>query len=229
MHLKSESKPYHSDTGYMKTSGPCPIFEGLVLFCFFKTLRCVVLMDRFLSRITSEIGSKYGPFDIAMLPIWRGGTLSFIARLGFRVSVSSPFPNNSQEKNQILTNPNLRRNPYSPHIPAAGEQLIHTPDSLLTSFHATPSQAVRMHGALRSRHSLAMHFATFAGSDVEAFDPIVELERAKREIDGLEGEETQAVGDWWMEGGMGVIDVGETAVVRVGDTLSEVPRCAVEQ
>ena len=33
-----------------------------------------------------EIGEKYGPFDVAMLPIWRGGTLSFIARIGLRVS-----------------------------------------------------------------------------------------------------------------------------------------------
>jgi hypothetical protein len=41
------------------------------------------------SSIDAEIGSKYGPFDIAMLPIWRGATLSFLARLGFRVSPSS--------------------------------------------------------------------------------------------------------------------------------------------
>ena len=75
-----------------------------------------------------------------------------------------------------------------------------------------------MHGALRARHSLAMHFATFAGSDIEALDPIVELERAKREMGEGEGEGAQIVGDWWMEGGMGVIDVGETAVVRVGET-----------
>jgi N-acyl-phosphatidylethanolamine-hydrolysing phospholipase D len=89
-----------------------------------------------------------------------------------------------------------------------------------------------MHGALRARHSLAMHFATFAGSDVEAFDPIVELEQAKREVGGLDGEGAQTVGDWWTEGGMGVIDVGETAVVRVGETsprLSERPRRAVER
>ena len=167
-----------------------------------------------------------------MLPIWRGGTLSFIARLGFRVSVFS-LSKHSQDKNQILTIKISVANPHRTHTsPPGREQLVHTPDSLLTSFHATPSQAVRMHGALRARHSLAMHFATFAGSDVEAFDPVVELERAKREIGGLEGEEMQAVGDWWMEGGMGVIDVGETAVVRVGDTspgLSEVPRRAVEQ
>jgi len=89
-----------------------------------------------------------------------------------------------------------------------------------------------MHGALCARHSLAMHFATFAGSDVEALDPIVELEQAKRETGGLgegegegEGECVQIVGDWWMEGGMGVIDVGETAVVHVGKTALPGPGC----
>jgi len=83
-----------------------------------------------------------------------------------------------------------------------------------------------MHGALRARHSLAMHFATFAGSDVEALDPIVELEQAKREMGGLgEGEGMQIVGDWWMEGGMGVVDVGETAVVHVGETALPGPGC----
>ena len=86
-----------------------------------------------------------------------------------------------------------------------------------------------MHGALRARHSLAMHFATFAGSDIEALDPIVELERAKREMG--EGEGAQIVGDWWMEGGMGVIDVGETAVVRIGETSRGLsgPPLAVER
>jgi len=97
-----------------------------------------------------------------------------------------------------------------------------------------------MHVALRARHSLAMHFATFAGSDVEALDPIVELEQAKREmmllsiggaaseggdgvVDGSAGDVRRmataavGVGDWWMEGGMGVIDVGETATVYVGE------------
>ncbi|KAH8977571.1 Metallo-hydrolase/oxidoreductase [Lactarius akahatsu] len=128
---------------------------------------------------TSEIGSKYGPFDIAMLPIWRGGSFSFVARLGFRV--------------------------------------VHTRESILTSWHATPAHALRMHLALRARHSLAMHFATFAGSDVEALDPIVELEQAKREM-MMMPPTSAAVGDWWMEGGMGVIDVGETATVHVGET-----------
>jgi N-acyl-phosphatidylethanolamine-hydrolysing phospholipase D len=48
-----------SDTGYMTESGPCPAFK--------------------------EIGTKYGPFDLAMLPIWRGGSLSFLSAVGLRV------------------------------------------------------------------------------------------------------------------------------------------------
>ena len=92
-----------------------------------------------------------------------------------------------------------------------------------------------MHVDLRARHSLAMHFATFAGSNYEALEPIVELEQAKRGMemvtgataadrqgseDKREGEATGvvSVGDWWTKGGMGVIDIGETAVVHVGKT-----------
>jgi hypothetical protein len=82
-----------------------------------------------------------------------------------------------------------------------------------------------------------MHFATFSGSDFEAIEPIIELEQAKREMEtGAdrqgsedEGEEegkgkgvrARSVGDWWMEGGMGVIDIGETAVVHIGKTPPE--------
>lgn len=51
-----------------------------------------------------------------------------------------------------------------------------------------------------------MHFATFAGSDIEAFEPIVELTEAKVK---------RAVGDWYDEGGFGVIDIGETAVINL--------------
>jgi N-acyl-phosphatidylethanolamine-hydrolysing phospholipase D len=87
-----------------------------------------------------------------------------------------------------------------------------------------------MHVELRARHSLAMHFATFAGSGYEALEPIVELEQAKRAMEMVtgaadrqrsedKGKEVVSVGDWRMEGGMGVIDVGETAVVHVGKTL----------
>ena len=73
-----------------------------------------------------------------------------------------------------------------------------------------------------------MHFATFVGSDFEAIEPIIELEQAKRKMEagtgrqGSEGvredEVVRSVGDWWKEGGMGVIDIGETAVVHLRKT-----------
>lgn len=32
-----------------------------------------------------EIGERYGPFDLAMIPIWRGASLSILGRWGLRV------------------------------------------------------------------------------------------------------------------------------------------------
>ncbi|EKM54953.1 uncharacterized protein PHACADRAFT_255196 [Phanerochaete carnosa HHB-10118-sp] len=132
---------YHAgDTGYMTHGGPCPAF--------------------------AEIGERYGPFDMAMIPIWRGGSLSFIAAMGLR--------------------------------------LVST--ELIDGLHASPAHAVRLHKDIRSRHSIGMHFATFAGSDGEAWEPVAELVAAK---------EKQHVGDWHEEGGFGVIDIGETVVVAM--------------
>ena len=85
-------------------------------------------------------------------------------------------------------------------------QLVST--ELLDGLHASPQHALALHKDIRSCHSLGMHFATFAGSDMEALEPVAEL-IAEREKDG-------GVGDWMDEGGFGVIDVGETAVVAVG-------------
>lgn len=53
------------DTGYATASGPCPAF--------------------------AEIGEKYGPFDLAMIPIWRGASLSVLGQLGLRVRHSHSF------------------------------------------------------------------------------------------------------------------------------------------
>lgn len=163
---------FSGDTGYTTPRGPCPAFK--------------------------EIGERLGSFDLAMIPIWRGGTLGFISQLGFR----------------------LTHSPY------------------LSALHCTPVEAVRgIHADVRSRHSLAGHFATFAGSDAEALEPIVELEWAKRKgakWDAEQGlihieeggapdassvsssglvEETEDVGDWMEEGGFGWIDVGATAEI----------------
>ena len=78
-----------------------------------------------------------------------------------------------------------------------------------------------------------MHFATFAGSDLESLEPIIELEQAKREteigmdyqgsedVGECDGEVVRSTGDWWEEGGMGVIDIGETAVVHLRKTPPE--------
>ncbi|KAF9463963.1 beta-lactamase superfamily domain-containing protein [Collybia nuda] len=57
---RASTSLYHAgDTGYATASGPCPAF--------------------------SEIGKKYGPFDLAMIPIWRGASLSVLGQLGLRV------------------------------------------------------------------------------------------------------------------------------------------------
>lgn len=50
-----------SDTGYRgRLEGPvCPVFN--------------------------EIGERFRQIDFAAIPIWRGGTLSFIAKIGLRV------------------------------------------------------------------------------------------------------------------------------------------------
>ena len=51
-----------------------------------------------------------------------------------------------------------------------------------------------------------MHFATFAGSDAEALEPIIEL---------MEARDAENIGDWETGWGFGTIDVGETAIVKV--------------
>jgi len=161
--------------------------------------------------IEAEIGPEHGPFDIAMLPIWRGGTLSFIARLDFRMSPSS-----------------LQTNLQSPHAPAG--RTAHSHSRLPPHHISRDAGAGPVHTRRAARSPLARDAFrdVFAGSDFEAFDPIVKLEQAKHEMGGLgegEGEGVQIVGDWWMGGGMGVIDVGETAVVHVGETGLPRPGC----
>ena len=72
--------------------------------------------------------------------------------------------------------------------------------------HASPDHAVRMHKDIRARRSIGMHFATFAGSEEEAREPVAELITAR---------EKENVPDLDEEGGFGVINVGQTVVVRL--------------
>lgn len=70
---------YHAgDTGYKNNTGVCPIFKGQEI-CFIQTQMAMLM-------IGAEIGERCGPIDLALLPIWRGGTLSFVSQLGLRVS-----------------------------------------------------------------------------------------------------------------------------------------------
>lgn len=81
-----------------------------------------------------------------------------------------------------------------------------TTTELLDGLHASPAHAVLLHKDIRSRHSLGMHFATFAGSEVEAIEPLLELDQAREKYE---------VGDWQAEGGFGTLDVGQTAVISL--------------
>ena len=74
-----------------------------------------------------------------------------------------------------------------------------------SKYHAAPADAVAMHKDVRSRHSLAMHFGTFVGSDTEAREALIELAQAREELQ---------VGDWYEEGGFGAIDIGETIEIE---------------
>jgi hypothetical protein len=78
--------------------------------------------------IITEIGSKYTPFDIAMVPILRGGTLSLIANLDFHVHLFSFLSLINSKTNQI------RYPTLYVWTPVDLPQLIHSPDDL-TAFH----------------------------------------------------------------------------------------------
>ena len=51
-----------------------------------------------------------------------------------------------------------------------------------------------------------MHFATFAGSEYEALEPLVRL---------IEGRESSGRGGWEEEGGFGAVDVGGGGIVAI--------------
>ncbi|KAJ7019221.1 Metallo-hydrolase/oxidoreductase [Mycena alexandri] len=129
---------FAGDTGYQTAVGPCPAFK--------------------------EIGKKLGPFDLAMVPIWSGASLTVLGKMGYRLA----------------------------------------DDTHLATLHATPEDAVRLAADVRARHTLAMHFATFAGSDDEALEPVVRLAQAQ----------PGGIADWRNEGGFGAIDVGECVAIE---------------
>jgi hypothetical protein len=105
---------------------------------------------------------------IAMLPVRHCGALPLIACL-------DSLPTQT-EMAEVKITPHITSAPLIPS--RRNSSTVPT----LCTFRATPAQALRMHNALRSCHSLAMHFAMFEGSDVEAFEPKIELDPVKREM-----------------------------------------------
>ncbi|KAF9052416.1 Metallo-hydrolase/oxidoreductase [Hymenopellis radicata] len=148
---RTSASVYHAgDTGYATASGPCPAF--------------------------AEIGQKYGPFDLAMIPIWRGASLSILGRAGLRLTEEGT-------------------------------------ESLLSTLHASPQDAVKIAADVRAKHSVAMHFGTFCGSEDEAIEPIILLKEA---LAGKDLEETTNMrGTWQGDEGFRVIDIGQTVTVPI--------------
>ncbi|TVY32136.1 N-acyl-phosphatidylethanolamine-hydrolyzing phospholipase D [Lachnellula occidentalis] len=147
---KRKSAIYHAgDTGYRRSaSSPaiCPIFK--------------------------EIGESLGPFDVSFVPIWRGGSLGFISRLGLRLS----------------------------H------------DAVPSALHASPGDALDIHGEVRSRNTIAIHFGSFVGSENESLEAVLEFEEERGERGVLELEEGEDTG----KGRAGMVDIGGSFAVEVG-------------
>ncbi|KAF9483094.1 Metallo-hydrolase/oxidoreductase [Pholiota conissans] len=138
---------FAGDTGYLTASGPCPAFK--------------------------EIGERYGPFDLAMIPIWRGASLSVLGRMGFRLK------------------------------PDATE-------TLLSTLHASPTDAVSLAKDVRANKAIAMHYGTFCGSEDEAMEPLVLL---RDELQRQNSSWIEKGGRIWKDDGFGAVDVGETVFI----------------
>lgn len=64
------------------------MFEGVAALLLLVS-RCLCTNPRGFT----EIGAKFGPFDLSFVPIWRGGTLGWISWAGLRVRhLLSPSP-----------------------------------------------------------------------------------------------------------------------------------------
>lgn len=126
---------FSSDTGYRSNSfGPvCPAFE--------------------------EIGSRFGPLDLAFIPIWRGGLLSGLSRIGLRVCLTS----NVDIRTGLIL------------LPLHICQL--KPEAFVRHSHCTPIDALDLHKDIQASTSVAIHHSTFVGED-EARWSIQLLKRA---------------------------------------------------
>lgn len=133
-----------------------------------------------------EIGERYGPFDVAMIPIWRGASLSILGRLGLRVCLQVHVTR---------------------HHPFILFKLTDPATSLLSTLHATPSDAVQLYQDIKAKRAIAMHFGTFCGSEDEAKEPLELLVR------DLEMRGISLLREIWENDGFGYVDVGGTVLI----------------
>lgn len=121
-----------------------------------------------------------------MIPIWRGASLSILGRLGLRVCLQVHV---TQDHTFILF------------------KLTDPATSLLSTLHATPSDAVQLYQDIKAKRAIAMHFGTFCGSEDEAKEPLELLVR------DLEMKGIPLLRENWENDGFGYVDIGRTVLI----------------
>lgn len=81
-----------------------------------------------------------------------------------------------------------------------------------SALHASPADAMDIHGDVGSRCSVGVHFGTFVGSENESLEPVLEFEEARveRGVRSLREEVKEG------ETRAGVVDIGGSVAVRIG-------------
>ncbi|KAF5329133.1 hypothetical protein D9758_017152 [Tetrapyrgos nigripes] len=154
---------YHAgDTGYTTSSGPCPVF--------------------------AEIGSRYGPFDFAMVPIWRGASLSVLGRMGLRLTEDATHT--------LLST--LHASPKDAVSLARDVRARHTLGMHFGTFCGSEDESVQPLVELAE--------ALMDGSE----EVIHEGQIAAK---GSKSGQIELRESWKKDGGFGIIDVGQTVIV----------------
>ncbi|KAK7435106.1 hypothetical protein VKT23_019798 [Stygiomarasmius scandens] len=155
---------YHAgDTGYTTSSGPCPTF--------------------------AEIGTKYGPFDLAMVPIWRGASLSILGQMGFRLTADAT---------EILLS-TLHASPRDAVALAKDVRSRHTLGMHFGTFCGSEDE---------SKEPLVELIGAFIRSR--------EITMDRRQMDDETTAGCKCIDlrkSWRKEGGFGIIDIGQTVII----------------
>jgi N-acyl-phosphatidylethanolamine-hydrolysing phospholipase D len=88
-------------------------------------------------------------------------------------------------------------------------------DEIPSALHASPADALDIHGDVKSRHSIGVHFGTWVGSVNESLESVVEFEfaREKRGVDMLEDRDAgEKMGE---KGRAGILDIGGSFAVEM--------------